>query len=194
MSGSRSSPGGMIQKCTHDGSKLLQQIGRKGVFDTSDGTIKGTPLNSNAARFTSPASIQVDRQNGDIYIADGESRGGNSRVLVLDANGNLLRAAAGMSAVCRPAAWIVTPLDAKDRRALRIQSRVSSQHGQAAPHIWRSVPASDFPDPAFRAAADRSRAGSAGRLHGLDLGANSGATSWRQASGSSDDRLRLAPG
>src|SRR5215470_17476269 len=77
-----SSPGGMIQKYTHDGSKLLQQIGRKGVFDTSDGTIKGTPLNSNAARFTSPASIQVDRQNGDIYVADGESRGGNSRVLV----------------------------------------------------------------------------------------------------------------
>jgi hypothetical protein len=32
----------MIQKYTHDGSKLLQQIGRKGVFDTSDGTIKGT--------------------------------------------------------------------------------------------------------------------------------------------------------
>src|SRR5439155_2035908 len=29
-----SSPGGMIQKYTHDGSRLLQQIGRKGVFDT----------------------------------------------------------------------------------------------------------------------------------------------------------------
>jgi hypothetical protein len=56
-----SSPGGMIQKYTHDGSKLLHQIGRKGVFDTSDGTIKGTPLNSNAGRFTSPASIQVDQ-------------------------------------------------------------------------------------------------------------------------------------
>jgi len=85
-----SSPDGMIQKYTHDGRKLLQQIGRKGVFDT-DGTIKGAPLNSNAARFTSSASIQVDRQNGDIYIADGESRGGNSRVLVLDANDNFLR-------------------------------------------------------------------------------------------------------
>jgi hypothetical protein len=32
------SRGGMIQKYTHDGNKLLQQIGRKGVFDTSDGT------------------------------------------------------------------------------------------------------------------------------------------------------------
>src|SRR5499427_89971 len=86
-----SSPGGMIQKYTHDGSKLLQQIGKKGVFDTSDGTTKGTPLNSNVARFTSPASIHVDRQNGDIYVADGESRNGNSRVIVLDTNGNFLR-------------------------------------------------------------------------------------------------------
>jgi DNA-binding beta-propeller fold protein YncE len=86
-----SSPGGMIQKYSHDGSRLLVQLGRKGVFDTSDGTVKGKPLNSNAALFTSPASIQVDRQNGDIYIADGESRGGNLRILVLDAKGNFLR-------------------------------------------------------------------------------------------------------
>jgi DNA-binding beta-propeller fold protein YncE len=86
-----SSPGGMIQKYSHDGSKLLAQIGRKGAFDTSDGTAKGHPLNSNAARFTSPASIAVDRQNGDIYVADGETRNSNSRILVLDANGNFLR-------------------------------------------------------------------------------------------------------
>jgi DNA-binding beta-propeller fold protein YncE len=86
-----SSPGGMIQKYTHDGSRLLQQIGMKGVFDTSDGTTKGTPLNSNADRFTSPASIQVDLQSGEIYVADGESRNGNSRITVLDANGNFLR-------------------------------------------------------------------------------------------------------
>jgi len=86
-----SSPGGMIQKYTHDGSRLLQQIGTKGVFDSSDGTTKGKPLNSNAARFTSPASIQVDRQSGEIYVADGESRNGNSRIMVLDANGKFLR-------------------------------------------------------------------------------------------------------
>jgi hypothetical protein len=86
-----SSLGGMIQKYSHDGSKLIQQIGSKGVFDTSDGTTKGKALNSNAARFTSPATIQVDRQNGDIYVADGETRNSNSRILVLDANGNFLR-------------------------------------------------------------------------------------------------------
>ena len=86
-----SSPGGMIQKYTHDGSRLLQQIGRKGAFDTADGTEKGAPLNSNAARFTSPASIHVDRGNGDIYVADGETRKSNSRIMVLDAKGNFLR-------------------------------------------------------------------------------------------------------
>src|SRR5712671_2865038 len=36
-----SSPAGMIQKYTHDGSKLILQIGKKGAFDTSDGTIRG---------------------------------------------------------------------------------------------------------------------------------------------------------
>jgi hypothetical protein len=35
-----SSPGGIVQKYTHDGSKLLQQIGKKGAFDTSDGTAR----------------------------------------------------------------------------------------------------------------------------------------------------------
>jgi hypothetical protein len=97
-----SSPGGMIQKYTHDGSRLLQQIGMKGVFDTSDGTTKGTPLDSNAARFTSPASIQVDRQSGEIYVADGESRNGNSRIMVLDANGNFLRHSSNQNHAERP--------------------------------------------------------------------------------------------
>src|SRR6202021_265261 len=41
-----SAPSGMVQKYTHDGSKLLLQIGKKGVFDSSDGTVKGQRLNS----------------------------------------------------------------------------------------------------------------------------------------------------
>jgi DNA-binding beta-propeller fold protein YncE len=86
-----SSPSGMIQKYTHDGSKLLQQIGKRGVFDSSDGTVKGKPLNSDAARFFVPSSIFVDRQNGDVYVSDGESRNGNRRVAVMDAKGNFLR-------------------------------------------------------------------------------------------------------
>ena len=86
-----SAPSGMVQKYSHDGSKLLLQIGTKGVFDSSDGTDKGKPLNSNAARFYMPSSIFVDRQNGDIYVSDGESAGGNHRIAVMDRNGKFLR-------------------------------------------------------------------------------------------------------
>jgi len=86
-----SSPSGMLQKYTHDGRTLLQQIGKKGVLDSSDGTPKGTPLNSSAAVFFMPSSIDVDPQNGDVYVSDGESPGGNRRVAVLDASGRFLR-------------------------------------------------------------------------------------------------------
>jgi hypothetical protein len=86
-----SSPSGMIQKYTHDGRKLLMQIGKKGVFDSSDGTVKGRPLNSNAPVFFMPSSIYVDRSNGDVFVADGESRGGNRRVAVIDRSGAFLR-------------------------------------------------------------------------------------------------------
>ena len=86
-----SAPSGMVQKYSHDGSKLLLQIGKKGVFDSSDGTVKGTPLNSNTARFFMPSSIAVDRQNGDVYVSDGEGVGGNRRIAVMDRNGSFLR-------------------------------------------------------------------------------------------------------
>jgi sugar lactone lactonase YvrE len=84
-------PSGMVQKYTHDGAKLLQQIGTKGVYDTSDGTAKGTPLNSDAARFHMPSSIFVDRGNGDVYIADGEGTNSNRRIAVMDRDGKFLR-------------------------------------------------------------------------------------------------------
>jgi sugar lactone lactonase YvrE len=86
-----SAPSGMVQKYSHDGSKLLLQIGKKGVFDSTDGTVKGQPLNSNAAQFFMPSSIFVDSQNGDVYVSDGESRGGNRRIAVMDRNGKFLR-------------------------------------------------------------------------------------------------------
>ena len=70
-----SSPSGMVRKYSHDGSKLLMQIGEKGALDSSDGSEKGTPLNSNAARFFMPSSIFVDRTNSDVYVSDGEGRG-----------------------------------------------------------------------------------------------------------------------
>src|SRR5262249_16868186 len=56
---------GIIQKYSHEG-KLLLQIGKRGVFDTTDGTSKGKALNSNPAQFFNPAGAVVDPNNGDI--------------------------------------------------------------------------------------------------------------------------------
>src|SRR5438874_5692171 len=86
-----SSPSGMVQKYSHDGSRLLMQFGKKGVFDSSDGTVEGMPLNSDAAQFFMPSSIFVDRENGDVYVSDGESQGGNRRIAVIDRAGKFLR-------------------------------------------------------------------------------------------------------
>ena len=86
-----SAPSGVVQKFTHDGSKLLLRIGKKGVLDSSDGTIKGTPLNSAFAQFHMPSSIFVDRDNGDVYVSDGEGRNSNRRIAVMDREGRFLR-------------------------------------------------------------------------------------------------------
>lgn len=85
-----SAPSGMVQKYSHDGS-LLFQIGTKGVLDSSDGTVSGTPLNSDAARFFTPATVYVDPENGDVYVADGEGGGRNRRIAVMDREGRFLR-------------------------------------------------------------------------------------------------------
>jgi DNA-binding beta-propeller fold protein YncE len=66
---------------------MLLQIGTKGKFDTSDGTITGAPMNSSHTLLYLPASIAVDPTNGDVYIADGS---GNPRVVVFDSSGHFL--------------------------------------------------------------------------------------------------------
>lgn len=78
---------GIIQKWSHEG-KLLLQIGKRGAFDTSDGTAKGAPLNAARAQFFNPAAVLVDPANGDVYVADGY---GNRRVAVFDRQGQFLR-------------------------------------------------------------------------------------------------------
>jgi sugar lactone lactonase YvrE len=84
-------PSGMVQKYTHDGKTLLLTIGKKGDLDSSDGTDKGKPLNSAAAKFLMPSSIYVDRGNGDVYVSDGEGGKSNRRVAVMDKTGKFLR-------------------------------------------------------------------------------------------------------
>jgi DNA-binding beta-propeller fold protein YncE len=86
-----SSPSGMVQKYSHDGKTLLRQIGRKGVFDSSDGTAKGEPLNSSAPRFFMPSSLFEDPRTGELYVADGESPRGNRRIAVIGRDGQFVR-------------------------------------------------------------------------------------------------------
>jgi hypothetical protein len=81
---------GIVQKYSHDG-KLLLQIGKKGVVDSSDGTFAGKALNSSHTAFFRPSGIAFDPKNGDVYISDGEILGGNHRVAVFDPNGQFLR-------------------------------------------------------------------------------------------------------
>lgn len=85
-----STDSGITRKFSQDGSKMLLQIGKSDVVDSSDGTLKGKPLNSNAAQFFSPADINVDRKNGDIYVDDGDGAG-NRRIAVMDSTGQFLR-------------------------------------------------------------------------------------------------------
>jgi DNA-binding beta-propeller fold protein YncE len=79
---------GIVQKYSHDGSKMLLQIGTRGKFDTSDGTATGAPMNSSHVLLNGPTSIAVDPSNGDVYIADGYS---SRRIVVFDRDGRFLR-------------------------------------------------------------------------------------------------------
>jgi DNA-binding beta-propeller fold protein YncE len=78
---------GIIQKYSHNG-KLLMQIGKRGVFDTADGSRKGKLLNASHEQFFLPAAIAIDPDNGDLYVADGY---GNRRIAVFDKTGKFLR-------------------------------------------------------------------------------------------------------
>jgi len=147
---------GIIQKYSHAG-KLLLQIGTRGVFDTSDGTAKGTLQNSSHDRFFNPAGIAIDPGNGDLYVADGY---GNRRVAVFDKTGKFLRqwgrqgtdeeaqsGAAG--AFARIVHCIALGNDGLvyvcDRQGDRIQ--VFDKAGKFQRNIWIRTGTSTLPDP-----------------------------------------------
>ena len=85
---------GIVQEYSHDGKELLLQIGKRGVFDSSDGTVNGTPLNSSPSQFFRVSEIAFDSRNGDVYVADGHAKGSggnNFRIVVFDRAGHYLR-------------------------------------------------------------------------------------------------------
>jgi hypothetical protein len=94
---------GVVQKWTHDGKKMLMQIGQKGMCDGPSTLAPKTPyptcgspgsnnsktlLNNPADMFVDPNPDPVTNQPGSIYIADGY---GNHRVVVFDSRGQYLR-------------------------------------------------------------------------------------------------------
>jgi hypothetical protein len=79
---------GIVQKYTHDGSRMLLQIGTRGSMDSSDGSASGTALNASHISLFKPTQVAVDADNGDIYVSDGY---GNRRVVVFDRRGQFLR-------------------------------------------------------------------------------------------------------
>ena len=82
------SGGGMVQKWTRDGKKLLLQIGSRTVCDGVGGQCGEPGLNSSPVTLNNPADIAVDPVTDDVYIADGY---GNHRVVVFDSTGKYLR-------------------------------------------------------------------------------------------------------
>ena len=94
---------GVVQKWTHDGSRMLLQIGTKGVCDGPPSLNPNSPHptcgepgnNSSRTLLNAPADIAIDPnpdpvtgETGSVYIADGY---GNHRIVVFDRDGNYLR-------------------------------------------------------------------------------------------------------
>jgi hypothetical protein len=64
------------------------------MFDSSDATVNGMPLNSSPSQFLRVSEIVFDQHNGDIYVADGHAKGkggNNFRIVVFDHTGKYLR-------------------------------------------------------------------------------------------------------
>jgi hypothetical protein len=94
---------GIVQKWSHDGKKMLLQIGTKGVCDGPPTLRPQAPYptcgepgsNASHALLNDPADIAVDPgidpvtgERGSVYIADGY---GNYRIVVFDSRGKYLR-------------------------------------------------------------------------------------------------------
>jgi NHL repeat-containing protein len=97
---------GIVQKYSHDGSRLLLQIGTRGVCDNPPANACGnsganpaanqskTLLNQPANMYIDPNRDPMTGERGSIYIADGY---GNHRVVVFSADGTWLRQWGGVA-------------------------------------------------------------------------------------------------
>ena len=147
---------GLAQKYDRNGNLLLE-IGRRGQYDTTDGTLRGAGLNAGTVDLFQPAGIAVDPETGDVFIADGY---GNRRVAVFDRNGKFLRqwgrqatleeAEAGVGGVFLE---VVHAVDISsdglvyvcDRQGDRIQA--FDRQGNFSHNIWVRTGTAELPDP-----------------------------------------------
>jgi DNA-binding beta-propeller fold protein YncE len=145
---------GIIQKYTWEG-ELLLQIGTRGMFDTSDGTIEGEALNTGTDQFFKPSGVAVDPDTNDVYVSDGY---GNRRVAVFDQEGRFLRqwgrqatpeeSRAGLPGVFARVVHGIALSNARlvyvcDRQGNRVQ--VFERSGEFVRNIWVDTGA-DVPD------------------------------------------------
>ncbi len=94
---------GVVQKWSHDGKKMLLQIGTKGVCDGAPTLSPKSPFptcgangtNSSRTLLNEPSKVAVDPnpdpvtgERGSVYISDGY---GNHRVVVFNSKGQYLR-------------------------------------------------------------------------------------------------------
>jgi DNA-binding beta-propeller fold protein YncE len=133
------------------------QIGKRGAYDTSDGTRKGKALNSSQVQLFYPSGVVVDPANGDIYVSDGY---GNRRVVVFDRTGKFLRqwgrqataeeTRAGVGGVFFRVVHCIAMSRAGqiyvcDRQGDRVQ--VFDKMGQFQRNIWIRTGTPELPDP-----------------------------------------------
>lgn len=147
---------GIIQKYDWEG-QLLLQVGTKGVFDTSDGTMGGDALNSGVDQFFKPSGVVVDAETGEVYISDGY---GNRRVVVLDERG-LFRRQWGRQATHTEAnagapgvfAQVVHGIALSNDRLVYVCDRqgdrvqVFERDGKFVRNIWVRTGTDELPDP-----------------------------------------------
>jgi hypothetical protein len=98
---------GAIQEYTEAG-KLLLQIGKLDVFDSSTGAFKGKALNSGHNLFFGLQGIALDKDD-NIYIAEGFNPSTNHRVVVLDHDGRFLRQWEIQRTPDEPSNWVPMP-------------------------------------------------------------------------------------
>ena len=86
-------PGSVLVYLGRHGPGETSEFGRRAVLNARAwlSTIGVKPAMSTRPTVLNAREIYTDPENGDVYVADGESRGRNTRIAVMDREGRFLR-------------------------------------------------------------------------------------------------------